>query len=166
MIIVSDTSPINYLVLIGEIELLPKLFGQVIIPPAVARELRHPGSPGVVKQWIDSPPAWLEIRDASAIDPTIQLDSGETVAISLALEINADQILLDDKKAVKVALARGLRAAGTLNLLELAAIRKWVDLPAVLANLMKTNFRALPELIQKLLDEDAERKQSHQSGQD
>ncbi|MEO6724873.1 MAG: DUF3368 domain-containing protein [Blastocatellia bacterium] len=159
MIIVSDTSPINYLVLIDEIELLPKLFEQVIIPPAVEKELRHPAAPKAVKQWINSPPAWLEIRDASALDPTIHLDAGETAAISLALEINADQILLDDKKAVKVAIARGLGVAGTLNVLELAAIRGWIDLPTVLAKLQKTNFRALPDLIQKLLDEDAQRNQ-------
>ncbi|MEK7833688.1 MAG: hypothetical protein AAB401_21555 [Acidobacteriota bacterium] len=112
-----------------------------------------------MKQWIGSPPAWLEILDASFIDPTIRLDLGETVAISLALEINADQILLDDKKAVKVALARGLGVAGTLNVLELAAIRGWIDLPMAIAKLQQTNFRAVAELIQKLLDEDAERKQ-------
>ncbi len=159
MIIVSDTSPINYLVLIDEIELLPRLFGRVIIPPAVAKELQHPAAPEAVKQWIGSPPAWLEILDASFIDPTIRLDLGETVAISLALEINADQILLDDKKAVKVALARGLGVAGTLNVLELAAIRGWIDLPMAIAKLQQTNFRAVAELIQKLLDEDAERKQ-------
>ena len=43
MIIVADTSPLNYLVLIGEIELLPSLFGQVIIPHAVLAELANPG---------------------------------------------------------------------------------------------------------------------------
>lgn len=159
MIIVSDTSPINYLLLIGEIELLPRLFGRVIIPPAVAKELKHPAAPEAVKQWIDLPPAWLEVRDASFVDPTIQLDAGETAAISLAIEINADQILLDDKKAVKVAIARGLGVAGTLNVLELAAIKGWIDLPTVIARLQKTNFRAVAELIQKLLDEDAQRMQ-------
>ena len=159
MIVISDTSPINYLVLIDEIELLPKLFGEVIVPPEVAKELKHPAAPQKVKQWIASPPQWLEIRPASFIDPTIQLDAGETAAISLALEINADQLLLDDKKAVRVAIARGLGVAGTLNILELAAIKGWIDLPIVIAKLQQTNFRALAELIQKLLDEDAQRKQ-------
>lgn len=158
MIIVSDTSPLNYLVLIGEVELLTQLFGQVIVPSAVARELRHPATPELVKQWIDLPPSWLEIRDASVLDPTIHLDAGETAAISLALEINADQLLLDDKKAVKVALARGLGVAGTLNVLELAAIRGLTDLTTAISKLQRTNFRALAELIQKLLDEDARRK--------
>jgi predicted nucleic acid-binding protein len=57
MIIVSDTSPINYLVLIGEIEILRKLAGQVIIPQSVYHELQDPKTPQQVKDWIDSDPA-------------------------------------------------------------------------------------------------------------
>lgn len=56
MIIVSDTSPINYLVLIQEIELLPKLFGEVVIPQAVLDELKQTGTLEAVKNWIDSKP--------------------------------------------------------------------------------------------------------------
>lgn len=159
MIVISDTSPINYLVLIDEIDLLPKLFGEVVVPSAVTKELNHPGAPNKVRRWIGSPPLWLEIRDPLFIDPTIQLDTGETSAISLALEINADEILLDDKKAVKVAIERGLGVAGTLNILEIAAIKGWIDLPTTIAKLQQTNFRARAELIEKLLDEDAQRKQ-------
>jgi predicted nucleic acid-binding protein len=62
MIIVSDTTPINYLVLIGEIEILQKLAGQVIIPQAVYHELQDPHTPRQVKDWIASAPAWIEIR--------------------------------------------------------------------------------------------------------
>jgi predicted nucleic acid-binding protein len=62
MIIVSDTSPINYLVLIGEIEILQKLAGQVIIPRAVYHELQDPHTPKQVKDWIDSAPTWIEDR--------------------------------------------------------------------------------------------------------
>ncbi len=42
MIVVSDTSPLNYLVLIGAIDVLPKLFGEVYAPPAVIQEFQHP----------------------------------------------------------------------------------------------------------------------------
>lgn len=59
MIVVSDTSPINYLVLIQAIELLPKLFGKVVIPQAVLYELRQKRTPEAVKNWIDSRPNWL-----------------------------------------------------------------------------------------------------------
>jgi len=84
MIIVADTSPLNYFVLIREIELLPGLFGQVIIPHAVWAELHAPGAPVVVREWADSAPSWLEVRTASFIDPAIKLGLGEAEAICLA----------------------------------------------------------------------------------
>jgi len=161
MIIISDTSPINYLVIIGEIDLLSRLFARVIIPSAVVTELKHPNTPAAVRQWTDAPPPWLEIRDATALDPTIKLGAGEVAAISLALEINADQLLLDDKKAWRAAETRGFRVTGTLSVLREAAIREWIDLPAALARIQQTTFNVTPALIQKMLDEDAERKQQH-----
>lgn len=87
MIVVSDTSPINYLVLIDEIELLTQLFGQVIIPQAVLDELQKEGTPDVVKNWADNCPVWLNVRNATKIDQTIALGAGEREAISLAEEI-------------------------------------------------------------------------------
>jgi predicted nucleic acid-binding protein len=59
---VFDTSPISYLVLIAEIELLPALYNRRFIPTAVAAELGHPKSPTRLRSWIASPPAWLEIH--------------------------------------------------------------------------------------------------------
>ena len=52
MIVVADTSPLNYLVLIDEVDLLPALFGEVLIPQAVFQELKHPKTPAKVQQWI------------------------------------------------------------------------------------------------------------------
>ncbi len=49
MIVVSDTSPLSYLVLIEEVEVLPAIFGRVVIPPAVVEELQAPGAPDAVK---------------------------------------------------------------------------------------------------------------------
>lgn len=160
MIIVADTSPLNYLVLIGEIELLPRLFGQVIIPHAVLAELHTPGAPEVVREWANSAPSWLETRTASFIDPGIKLGMGEVEAICLANELQADQLLVDDRKARKVALARGLTVAGTLNILEAAAKREMVDLPNAISRLQLTNFRAPADLVRLLLDRDAKRKKS------
>ncbi len=45
MIVVADTSPLNYLIQIDEVGLLPAIFGQVLLPTAVARELLHPNAP-------------------------------------------------------------------------------------------------------------------------
>ncbi len=79
MIVVADTSPINYLLLIQEIDVLPKMYGRVVIPRAVQHELQQPVAPGVVRTWIKAAPSWLEIRtprdtpDASLA----KLDPGE-----------------------------------------------------------------------------------------
>ena len=153
MIIVSDTTPLNHLVLIGEVWLLPKMFGRVIIPPAVAEEMRHPRTPPVVKSWFDSPPAWIEIREPIALDHTIQLGTGEVAAISLALEIHADIILMDDWKARREAIARGLTVTGTLNILRAAALKKFIDLPATLAKLERTNFHLPKQIVEAMLRE-------------
>ena len=160
MIIVADTSPLNYLVLIGEIDLLPDLFGQVIIPHAVLAELHALGTPEVVREWADSAPSWLEVHTASFIDPGIKLGPGEVEAICLASELQADQLLVDDRKARIIALARGLVVAGTLNILEAAALREMVDLPNAIKRLQLTNFRAPADLVRLLLDRDNERKKS------
>ena len=60
--VVSDTSPINYLNLIGEIEILPKLFGQIVVSPGVTVELQHDATPQAVREWIGSAPSWLIVR--------------------------------------------------------------------------------------------------------
>ncbi len=65
MIVVSNTSPINYLILIGEIDLLPKLFGQIIIPQAVYIELSDTEAPNLVRTWITTSPDWLKIQPVS-----------------------------------------------------------------------------------------------------
>jgi predicted nucleic acid-binding protein len=56
MIVITDTTPLNYLVLIGESELLPTLYGGVVIPAAVLMELRARGAPARVREWATSPP--------------------------------------------------------------------------------------------------------------
>jgi predicted nucleic acid-binding protein len=149
MIIVADTSPINYLVLIDEIGLLRQLFGTVIIPGAVLAELCADGSPEAVKQWAASPPAWAEVRSPLVIDPTISLGQGETEAISLAEELDADLVLIDDRKARLTAIAHHLKVAGTINILESGARRNLTSLTVAFENLKKTNFR----ISQSLLDE-------------
>ena len=60
-LIIADTGPINYLVLIGNIDLLPVLFETVILPSAVEAELSDPDAPPSVRNWIADPPAWLDV---------------------------------------------------------------------------------------------------------
>jgi predicted nucleic acid-binding protein len=56
MIVVSDTSPLNYLVLIGADQVLPSLFGQVLTPPEVLVEMQHAKAPPQVSAWAQQPP--------------------------------------------------------------------------------------------------------------
>ncbi len=58
MIVVSDTSPLNYLVLIGADQVLPSLFGRVLTPPEVLAEMQHAKAPPQVSAWAQNPPAW------------------------------------------------------------------------------------------------------------
>src|SRR5215470_19877607 len=62
MLVVSDTSPINYLVLMRQETLLPTLYERVVIPPAVHEELQRSQTPEEVRQWIAHPPVWLSVQ--------------------------------------------------------------------------------------------------------
>jgi predicted nucleic acid-binding protein len=154
MIAVADTSPICYLVLIGEIDVLPKLFSQVVVPRAVIAELLHADAPEAVRSWACNLPAWISAQENPASVPVgiEKLQAGEQAAILLAESITADIILLDEKSARRVASHRGLRVVGTLGVLGEAATRKLIDLATAIDHLRKTNFRYSPALLKATLD--------------
>ena len=81
MIVVSDTSPLNYLVLIQCADLLPQLFGRVAAPPEVITELLHVRAPIAVRAWASSPPAWLEVVATQAPPMELSLGPGEAAAL-------------------------------------------------------------------------------------
>jgi predicted nucleic acid-binding protein len=86
-VVIADTSPINYLLLIGEITILPRLYGQVLIPSEVLAELSDAGAPPEVLQWVRLHPTWLQTRQVRTVDddPVLrQLDPGERAAMLLA----------------------------------------------------------------------------------
>lgn len=159
-LVVSDASPIHYLVLIGASELLPVLYGRVVIPDSVMIELTNIRTPEVVKQWIGSHPAWLEVARPTQPPPDVMthLDRGERDALLLAVEIKADLVLMDDRDGVEEAARLGLTVTGTLGLLDQAAAKELVDLPDALNRLRATNFRVSPVLLEKLLADDALRR--------
>ena len=132
-LIVSDTSPLNYLVLIGAVDLLPNLVSGVLIPPAVAAELADHRTPCVVRQWLSTSPAWLQIVAPLSIDPSLQLDRGEAEAISLATERGIRAILIDERKGFRVAKSKGLEPLGLLAILEVSARRGLIDFEAAIA---------------------------------
>lgn len=120
MIIVSDTSPINNLAAINHLHLLHQLYGMVFIPEAVYRELTDPNFPvaGATEvQTFD----WIQTRTIS--DRTLvealsnELDVGEAEAIALAVEMQADQVLIDERRGRLVASQLNLRYTGILGVL-------------------------------------------------
>ena len=155
MIVVADTSPINYLVLIKEIEILPRLYGKVVIPQTVREELLHPVAAEIVRTWTAQAPAWLEIRTpAKSPDPSLaRLDPGEGDAIMLAAELHADQLIVDDREGRRLAEERGITVIGTLGVLKEAATMGLLDLRDCVARLQTTTFNVAPEVLRNLLGE-------------
>jgi predicted nucleic acid-binding protein len=162
MLVVADTSPIHYLVLIQHEAILPALYEQVVIPLAVLADLQQSRTPDAVRAWVAHPPAWLEVRQPrQALDARQfpRLGAGEREAIALAQELHAPLLLIDDADGRVEAERQALTATGTLGILENAAIHGLIDLPSALTRLQATTFRARPELFQDLLTRDAVRKQ-------
>lgn len=148
MIVVSDTSAINYLVLIGRVDLLRALFGGVAIPEAVRAELLDPATPEPVRAWVAAPPEWLTVHAAPDIAAVVlaSLHRGEREAIALAEHLAADVILIDERAARRRAAERGLRVTGLLGVLLDGASRGLVDLAEALERLRGTTFRLDPDL--------------------
>ena len=96
MVVVADTSPINYLVLIGQIDLLTRLYTRILIPPAVLAELKHPLAPKPVRDWACDTPKWLEVLSPKDSLTLAQLDLGEAETITLATEMHAEVLLMDE----------------------------------------------------------------------
>jgi predicted nucleic acid-binding protein len=162
--VIADMTLLRYLIEIEVVEVLPILFGQVITPPAVIHDLQHANTPDAVRAWIASPPSWLVIQAPRAsYDPTLRrLGLGEHEAILLVHEHHPAVLVTDDRSARRTAQARGLQVVGTVWVLERAAERGLVDLPAVLTRLLTTNIRLHPAILQEAHDRDAARKAAAQ----
>ncbi len=160
MIVVSDTSPLNYLILVDAVEVLPELFGEIHVPPRVMEELARSRAPLAVRRWFDVPPTWLRVRAPLQVAETAsRLDPAESEAIALALELQAEAILIDERRGRRVAEGLGLTAVGTLAVLEFAAERDLIDLKSTLERLRTTTFYITDEYIEAALAREAERRQ-------
>lgn len=156
-VVVADTSPINYLVLIECVDLLYQLYGRVVIPVEVLHELTAPGVPPQVARWMQGQPAWMETRAAPASLPLpivankAGLDAGEEAAIRLALMEPDSLLLVDDAAGRSVATQLAIPNTGTVGVLLAGSKEGLVDLQTSLDRLRKTNFRISQSLIDKLL---------------
>lgn len=153
-VVVADTGPLNYLVLIGEIDVLPALFDRVIAPRAVFDELADPATPASVRAWIAWTPGWFEIHADPAPRREVSsttLGAGERAVIALAVELGADLVLMDDREGGGEARRNGLAATGTLGVLDLAARRGLIDLADAFTRLKATSFYYSRGLLEDLL---------------
>jgi predicted nucleic acid-binding protein len=153
MIVVADSGPLHYLILLDQTELLPRFYGQVIVPEAVLGELTSGKAPQPVKEWLSKPPSWLRVQavPSSQLElVTDDLDLGEREAIVLAHILQADLLLIDEISGRAEARRRNLRVTGTLGILRIAAENELIDVPQVLARLRDTNFYMHEDLIRSI----------------
>ncbi|MBM3761236.1 MAG: DUF3368 domain-containing protein [Acidobacteria bacterium] len=154
MIAVVDASPLCYLLLIGEIDLLPQLFSRVVVPQAVIVELQHEDAPATVRNWACNPPIWISVEETpdTFSEGMEKLQAGERSAILLAESIEADIIVIDEKAARQIANHRGLCVTGVLGVIGEAASLGLVDLTQAIDRLRKTSFRCSPALFKATLE--------------
>jgi predicted nucleic acid-binding protein len=134
VIAVCDMGPLHYLVLIGCDHILPQIFDRVITARVVIeREMADTETPEPVRRWAADAPQWLEILDPQQVEaipslgkPGVRGD-GDRAIISLACEIGAHVLVIDDVKARREARKRGIKSLWTLQLLDEAAERGLID---------------------------------------
>jgi len=161
MLVVSDTSPLNYLVLIGCIEILPQLHRRVLIPSAVRRELLSGAAPKEVRTWAVNLPDWAEEMDPPSDflnDPQLSaLHDGERAALALAASRQPIFLLMDEWPARNIAIRKGLLVTGTLGILDQAGRRGLIQFAEAIDKLKLTSFRYPKALVDRLLAEHCSR---------
>lgn len=118
--VVSDSSPLNYLALLSDFHLLQRIYNTIVIPPAVYREVVESGADYPVRKAVEAALGqWILIGDApdpatvAEIRTTFHLDLGESEAILVAEKLPNTPILMDERRGVQCARARGLTAIRT-----------------------------------------------------
>jgi predicted nucleic acid-binding protein len=163
VIVVSDTGPLNYLLLIDRIEFLPEFYELVAIPSAVIEELTRKASPQVVRVWVSNLPEWTRVFP-SEIPLQPARDEGEGAAIVLAKQLNAP-LLCDDKPARARAEREGLVVSGTLGVLIEAHARGMDEISRALDDLSRTNYHMSKSLVEQTIEIARERKLHHQTSE-
>lgn len=156
MIVVSNTSPIINLAAIGQLDLLQRLYGTILIPQAVYHEIavRGSGQAGATEvqtfQWFER----YRVQDVVLVKRLEQqLDAGEAEAIALAVERQADLLLLDERRGRMLARQEGIAITGLLGVLLVAKQLGYLaSVQPVLHDLMtKAGFWIDPELFAQVL---------------
>lgn len=162
---VSNTSPILNLAIVGHLVLLREQFEEILIPPAVVKELRpEEDLPGCAAVREAREGGWLrveEVKDRSLVQVLrSNVDEGEAEAIALALQVKAEWVLMDQREGRRIAKSLGLKVTGVLGIL-LRAHRegKLPSLQIAMEQLReKAGFHIGADLFADLLTEIGERK--------
>jgi predicted nucleic acid-binding protein len=149
--IVADTGPVNYLILSEHAALLHELYGALLIPTAVHGELLDARAPLKVRQWANALPVWVEVRKAADPRRFAEIGPGEREAISLALELRADFVLIDETLGRKIAVKNNVAVKGTLGILEEAANRGLVNLSQAIQKLRVTGIFLSDDIVEGVL---------------
>jgi predicted nucleic acid-binding protein len=158
MIVVSDTSPLSGLAIVGYLGLLEQLYGRVLIPSGVWHELQRGGE--------DDPRItdvlgldWIKVGDptnqqlVNVLQTERHLDRGESEAIALALEVNAEELLIDERLGRREAIDLGLSITGLLGILLVAKRRGLITQirPIMDSLIVEANFRIGANLYREVL---------------
>lgn len=155
MVVVSDTSPVC-LVHLKQIDLLEKLFAEVLIPHSVYKELLQSD---IIDNYFLQQNPFFKIKNPinTAIVKKLgnQLDIGESEAIALSIEEKPEFLLIDESLGREIALQYHLSIKGTLGILLLGKQRKYLSQikPLIFILQNEINFRIKPSLLQLVLQQ-------------
>ncbi|RZM77284.1 DUF3368 domain-containing protein [Leptolyngbya iicbica] len=158
MIIISDTSPVSNLLRIHQLSLLQRLYGRIVIPPIVDAEIRALETFGIDIAAL-SEADWIVVQPAhdQALVASLQaaLDLGEAAAIALAIELQADRLLIDERLGRQVAQRLGLKVTGLLGVLVAAKQNNLITQlkPILDALVVQAKFRVHPDLYRQILQD-------------
>ncbi|MCG3142682.1 MAG: hypothetical protein HDKAJFGB_04210 [Anaerolineae bacterium] len=154
-LVISDTSPLFYLEQLDQIELLPKLYGEIIVPHAVVDELSAGAQLGERVPNL-AQLSWITVRSVNvpnSLRSITDLGKGEAEAIALGLEITNSLLLLDDRLGRQVAIQNGLTVTGTIGVLLRAKQKGLIPLLApALSELKRARFRISDQVIRDALE--------------
>jgi len=152
MVVISDTSAITNLLQIGQLDLLRLLYGKILISPSVQRELyQYADQSEQIEKLV-----WIEVKypeNQKLVQKMLKdLDLGESESIALALQENADFLIIDEQLGRKIANSLNLKVVGILGVLILAKKRGLlIEIRTSLESLIKIGFRLNQNLINSVL---------------
>jgi predicted nucleic acid-binding protein len=149
VIVVVDTSVLNYLIRMKRVELLRTLYGRVVVADAVREEMLAKQAPADVRRWALEPESWVEWASAMVAVSALpeRLGPGERETIEIALKLGDCEVLMDDQPGRRAAEAVGLHVSGTIAVLLQASRAGLLEFDTAMRELQELGFRMSDQLI-------------------